>query len=284
MTFLPLTCEGGQGSDVWLQVGYSISRSMQRMRVDTKVRGPTIRLERPRHIDYEIKTRSSIVIQMRSTEIMGEWRAKRDTMESYNARANSYDDQYGEEQSEKHRLALDVIGVEEGEVVLDDGCGTGLFIEKIVGPSSLVVGIDISKGMLSVAKRRCGRLRKVFLILCDADFLPLKEKLFDKVFSFTMIQDIPNPRRAISEITRVSKPGSKVIVTALKKAYTRARLIAQLRFPGLKVIDIPNAEWIRDHIAICERVKRSPRRDRGHLRSPHRLAVRINARNNIGIS
>ena len=186
---------------------------------------------------------------------MGDWSVKREAMDSYDVKADGYEAQYGGEQSEKYGTALNAVGVEDGDVVLDDGCGTGLFIRRVAPHSSCVVGVDFSKRMLSVAKRMCGGLRNVFLIRCDADFLPLKEGSFDKVFSFTLIQDAPNPKQTILEMARVSKSGSKIVVTALKKVYTLAKLTDQLRSSGLRVVDAPDADGLKDHVVVCKKVE-----------------------------
>jgi len=188
---------------------------------------------------------------------MGGWDVKRETMDSYDVKADGYESQYGGEQSEKYGAALDAIRVERSDVVLDDGCGTGLFIRRIAHHSSCVVGVDFSERMLSVAKRMCGGLRNIFLIRCDADFLPLKEGSFNKVFSFTLIQDAPNPDRTILEMARVSKSGSKIVVTALKKVYTMAKLTEQLKSSGLRVVDAPDAEGLKDQVVVCEKIEGS---------------------------
>jgi len=186
-------------------------------------------------------------------KIMEDWDAKRETMNSYNVKADSYDSLYGYEQSEKYSAALYAVRVGGGDVVLDDGCGTGLFIRKVARHPSRVVGVDLSRIMLNVAKRTCRELKNVLLIQCDADFLPLKENLFDKVFSFTLIHDLPNPDRAVLEMARVSKPGSKIVVTALKKVYTLTKLTDQLGSFGMRVVNAPDAEGLKDHVVVCEK-------------------------------
>jgi len=178
---------------------------------------------------------------------MGDWDAKRETMESYDVKADSYEIQYGGEQSEKYWVALNAVRLEGDDVVLDDGCGTGLFIRRVAHHSSCIVGMDFSERMLRIAKKMCGELKNVFLIRCDADFLPLKEESFDKVFSFTLIQDAPNPDFTLLEMARVSKSSSKIVVTALKKVYTLAKLTDQLMSSGLRVVEAPEAEGLKDH-------------------------------------
>ena len=55
------------------------------------------------------------------------------------------------------RLAMDRAAIRPGEAVLDVGCGTGettLEISRRVGESGKVLGVDVSRPMLSLARRR----------------------------------------------------------------------------------------------------------------------------------
>ncbi|MHC1709882.1 MAG: class I SAM-dependent methyltransferase [Methanomassiliicoccales archaeon] len=69
-----------------------------------------------------------------------------------------------------------------GGTALDIGCGTGSLTAMLASKCSSVLGLDISPGMLSVAKERCSGLRNVEL-LCQSweEFSPGRR--YDLVFS-----------------------------------------------------------------------------------------------------
>ena len=76
------------------------------------------------------------------------------------------------------------IGVTEGCRVLDICTGTGsllIVLKNKTGKSGLVVGIDFSRGMLEMAKRKTSHMDRICLIRADASHLPFKNETFDAV-------------------------------------------------------------------------------------------------------
>ena len=93
--------------------------------------------------------------------------------------------------------------------VLDVGCGTGLLMERL--RESYYVGLDVSLGMLSKAKERRAGLAD--LVLGDARQLPFRSKSFETCYSFTVLQNVPEPERALKELRRVCK---RAVASSLK--------------------------------------------------------------------
>ncbi len=85
--------------------------------------------------------------------------------------------------------------------ILDVGTGTGFLASLLAELGHEVVGLDISKGMLNVARRKT----KVDFILGDAESLPFKDESFDAVICRHLLWTLPNPGRAISEWVRVAR-------------------------------------------------------------------------------
>ncbi len=131
------------------------------------------------------------------------WKRKRDTVAWYNALSKGYDELYGEEQGRKYFEVLKRFDI-KGKI-LDVGCGTGLFCKYV---EDFYVGIDISEGMIEKCKERCENV-----IIADADYLPFKDGAFELCVSFTVLQDLPKPERAINEMIRVCK---RIIISSVK--------------------------------------------------------------------
>ena len=159
---------------------------------------------------------------MRSTS-----KEKRRMMEWYDKLAPSYDELYGEEQVKKYGMALSLEEVLRKDLVLDVGCGTGLFLEFLGNrsPPAFYVGVDFSSGMLSFRKRSKEVAHDY--VLADAEFLPFKDSCFDKVFSITVLQDSLSAERMEGEMMRVSR--GAIVISVLKKGRFEMKAEGKLR-------------------------------------------------------
>ncbi len=107
--------------------------------------------------------------------------------------------------------------------ILDVGCGTGALVAAAAGrwPRAQVTGVDLSHGMLALAKREVDALpatvrRRVTLAPGGADQLPFADGSFDIVLSAFVLQLVPSRHRALREARRVlSEGGSLSCVTWL---------------------------------------------------------------------
>ena len=114
------------------------------------------------------------------------------------------------------KAAIERSGVGEGMSVLDVGCGTGLEtlrLAKLVGPSGHVVGLDVSRNLLAEAERRAeGSSLPVEYVQGDAHRLPFPDDHFDVARAERLLLYLTDPRRALSELARVTKAGGAVYV------------------------------------------------------------------------
>jgi ubiquinone/menaquinone biosynthesis C-methylase UbiE len=126
-----------------------------------------------------------------------------------------YDDFATGYERERHRgyhALLDELelGVVEplvrGGEVLEVGCGTGLILEKLAGYAKRAEGVDLSPGMLALARERGLSVREG-----SATELPFDDDSFDAVVSFKVLAHVPEIERALSEMARVCRPGGHVI-------------------------------------------------------------------------
>jgi len=172
-------------------------------------------------------------------------------MQHYDRVATVYDVQYREEQKRKYRAALDAARVSERGYILDLGCGTGLFAEEAAELGDFVIGVDHSAKMLKKAKQRHNG-RRIFFLRVDADNLPFAEGTFDKIFSFTMLQNMPYPEKTVAEICRVSKKDSEVVLSVPKKAFTHSSFSHILDGTGLALTKFIDGEELKDYIAVLK--------------------------------
>ncbi|GMV41351.1 MAG: hypothetical protein AMXMBFR64_30670 [Myxococcales bacterium] len=114
------------------------------------------------------------------------------------------------------RLAL---GGLRGGRILEVGIGAGAHLPLIRrdlprGSAPLVVGADLSLGMLAQCQRRLDRGvgLDVRLVQADAHALPFASGAFDRVFHVGAMGSYRDPRSALAEMARVAKPGTPIVV------------------------------------------------------------------------
>jgi ubiquinone/menaquinone biosynthesis C-methylase UbiE len=111
-------------------------------------------------------------------------------------------------------LILDFLKTAPGEMVLDAGCGTGVFTREFISSGSQVIGLDISFPMLRRAREKSGGVR-FHPIWGDISTMPFRDEAFDKVVSVTALEFIAEAKSAVAELFRVTRKGGVVVVATL---------------------------------------------------------------------
>jgi len=97
-------------------------------------------------------------------------------------------------------------GVREGDAVLDVGSGTGALTAAIAkkAPSSRIVGIDPAASYVALAQSQQGSALIQFEV-GDAQQMRFDDAKFDRTLSLLVVNFIPDARKALREMKRVTK-------------------------------------------------------------------------------
>ncbi len=153
-------------------------------------------------------------------------RSKEAARTSYNRLSRWYDLVSGSTEKKYRDWGLEKLAVQPGEKILEIGFGTGhclVSLAKAVGSTGRVIGLDISDGMLAIARERLqreGLSDRVDLRLGDAAKLDFIEAgSLDGVFmSFTLeLFDNPEIPRVLQECHRILKRGGRLAVVSMTK-------------------------------------------------------------------
>ena len=110
--------------------------------------------------------------------------------------------------------------------VLDVGCAKGFFLYDLIKiiPKIKIGGVDISKYAI---KNSVPQIRKK-LKIANAQKLPYKDNSFDYVISVNTVHnlDLKNCKKAIKEISIISKKNSFITVDAYRNIKEKKRMFA----------------------------------------------------------
>jgi len=108
--------------------------------------------------------------------------------------------------------------IKQGETVVDLGSGAGFdafIVSRQVGQEGRVIGIDLSKDMLSLANKNAvkGNYQNVEFKRGDIENLPLEDNIADHVISNCVINLSLNKAQVYKEAYRVLKPEGKLSIS-----------------------------------------------------------------------
>ncbi len=123
----------------------------------------------------------------------------------------AYERQMGRWSKLVGRDFLDWIAPTKGLSWLDVGCGNGAFTEEIIArcAPARVAAVDPSEGQLAHARMRAGAKLAEFRV-ADAQSLPYESHTFDVATMALAISFIPDPAKAVAEMTRITRPDGTV--------------------------------------------------------------------------
>jgi SAM-dependent methyltransferase len=157
--------------------------------------------------------------------------------------------------------------------IVEVGCGTGQTSLYLARADRQVVALDLSREALKLgaaAARRYG-IDSIAFVEADLNRLPLRDGVFDVVYSSGVLHHTPDPRAAFARIARAVRPGGTIVIglyNRVARLPLRARrLVARLTgnrwVPFDPVLRDRESEparreaWLRDQYAHPEEHRHS---------------------------
>lgn len=135
----------------------------------------------------------------------------------------------------------------ENARALDCGIGSGslsIALNSTLPKQVAYHGIDVSDKMLAsadVAMRQAGL--SSILKQADIQSIPYADQSFDLVMAAHVLEHLPDPRRALTEMKRVLKPGGLLFVCMTRPSVFGA--LIQLRWRTWAITEPQGVNWLR---------------------------------------
>ena len=138
---------------------------------------------------------------------------KRQVKRAYKLYAPAYDFVFDWIFHPGRAAAIQLLGAERGQNILEVGIGTGLNL-PLYPPGCRITGIDLSEEMLEKAREKVAELglANVTLKAMDATVMDFGDDEFDATVATYTISAVPDPVGVLGEMRRVVKPGGNLVL------------------------------------------------------------------------
>ena len=128
-------------------------------------------------------------------------------------------DWYGKhvsEASDHHRNimipgVLKLLDPKSGEKILDAGCGEGILCRELAGRGVQVVGIDSSKKLIDIAKKRSAKFNIHYRVADAGNLEGIQDATFDAACSILAMQNMEDLDAVTKETARVTKKNGRLV-------------------------------------------------------------------------
>jgi ubiquinone/menaquinone biosynthesis C-methylase UbiE/uncharacterized protein YbaR (Trm112 family) len=110
------------------------------------------------------------------------------------------------------------------KMMLEVGCGNGRISRPLAKDGTVVVGVDISRGMLRKAIDEAHKLgnEDLFYVMGDAENLPFKDGLFDGCVIYGVLHHLASPPDCLKEVSRVMERAGQFYALENNKSIFRS--------------------------------------------------------------
>lgn len=99
-------------------------------------------------------------------------------------------------------------------LVLENGCGVGMYVQKLSSFGGQVIGLEFDLERAHEAGENSDTV-----INAAGEFIPFPASTFDFILSHEVIEHVQDDRAAISEMVRVLKPGGRLAIFCPNRGY-----------------------------------------------------------------
>ncbi|MGD9091893.1 MAG: methyltransferase domain-containing protein [Anaerolineales bacterium] len=119
-----------------------------------------------------------------------------------------------EGQKRRLRLILKAAGDRIKGRLLENGCGVGMYIERLAPYTEMVVGLEYDFERATEASQR-----SVPILNAAGERLPFFTGSFDVILSHEVLEHVADDHLAVREMVRVLRPGGRLVIFVPNRGY-----------------------------------------------------------------
>ncbi|MBX3036049.1 MAG: class I SAM-dependent methyltransferase [Anaerolineales bacterium] len=117
-------------------------------------------------------------------------------------------------QQRRFEMILKLAGERIQKNILENGCGVGMYVQKMAEAGGNVTGLEFDFERAKDARNVSDKI-----INAAGEFLPLPSLTFDLILSHEVIEHVSSDRSAIAEMIRVLKVGGRAVIFCPNRWY-----------------------------------------------------------------
>jgi SAM-dependent methyltransferase len=167
--------------------------------------------------------------------------------DGYDLWAESYDETPNPVVAMDARHTIGLVDPKPGERILDAGCGTGRNLARLDASRARAVGVDLSTGMLRVARRAVPGAPALCADIQRA--LPFADESFDAVLCALIGEHLADLDGTFREARRVLRPGGRYLFTVYHPAMAAAGKEANFERDGVEYRLGAHRHTVEDYVS-----------------------------------
>jgi SAM-dependent methyltransferase len=117
-------------------------------------------------------------------------------------------------QERRLKLILGAAGKRIQGRVLENGCGVGIYLSRLLDQSSQAIGLEYDLPRAREAHRIAAQV-----INAAGELLPLPSSTFDFILSHEVLEHVQDDRACVEEMVRILRPGGRIAIFVPNRGY-----------------------------------------------------------------
>jgi len=122
-------------------------------------------------------------------------------------------------QERRFRMIIDAAGDRLSGVMLDNGCGVGMYVERLAPLAGTLLGLEYDFRRAEAAQQIATRFLNASVLCAAGEGLPFLPESFDLILSHEVLEHVQDDRQAVYEMVRTLRPGGRIVIFAPNRGY-----------------------------------------------------------------